>query len=59
MNLIQRIQRNIKAKAILRETDKILKDYPEIAYKQAFCKALEVYGMDYTDLYKRWSEGNE
>lgn len=56
MNIFQKVARNIKAHMILREADKILRDYPELSYKQAFCKALEVYDMDYTDLYKRWSE---
>ena len=59
MNFIQRLQRNIRAKLILREADKILKDYPELSYRQAFCKALEIYGLDYTPLYKKWSEGND
>ena len=59
MNIFQKAVRNIKAHMILREADKILRDYPELTYKQAFCKALEVYNMDNTPIYRRWSEGEE
>lgn len=59
MNIAQRIKRDIKAKMVLREADKIQKDYPELSYRQAFCKALEVYNLDHTQIYKKWSEDND
>ena len=56
MNIVQRLARDIKAKRILWEADKIQKDYPQLTYRECFVKALEVFDMEYTQLYKRWSE---
>ena len=56
MNIVQKFARDIKAKRILWEADKIQRDYPELTYRECFAKALEVFDMTNTDIYKRWSE---
>lgn len=56
MNIVQKFARDIKAKRVLWEADKIQRDYPELTYRECFTKALEVFDMTHTEIYKRWSE---
>lgn len=56
MKTIGEMMRDIRAKAIVRRADKYFRKHKELSYQQAFCMALEDYGLQWTDTYRRWSE---
>lgn len=56
MNTLQRIQRDLKAKIILMQTDILAKKMPELSYKECLLLILEEHGLNNTEAYRRLSQ---
>ena len=57
MNILQRLKRDIRAKMILRQVDKLYKETPELTYKECFIVVMELRGLNNTEAFKRVAGG--